>query len=200
MRPSIVRPLALALVATLAGAAPLAAQGSAPLSRRSLAINPLGVPFGWFSGEIEGAIGGGASFGVSGSFLDPDDEDDSLSSIEAKLRYYPAEQGLRGFSIGLTGGYTRLVERYQTFSPGTVFGPNAPAPTPTTVRRVTDGPTVGVAADYNWLLGARRRMIVGLGVGAKRIFTDRDDDRQFEDNVFDLPAYPTARFVVGLTF
>lgn len=191
-------PLALALLAAAAG--PLAAQAAPEGRRQSVSVNPLGIPFGWLTGEFERALGGGASVGLSGSYVDIGDEDDTLASLDAKVRYYPSEQGLRGFSLGLTAGYTRYVDQYETFAPGTVFGPNAPAPTPTTIRRVTDGPTVGVTADYNWLLGTRRRMLVGIGVGAKRIFTDHDDDQQFEDNVLDLPAYPTVRFVVGLTF
>ena len=196
------RHLPLALLLAAAPFAPVAARAqSAPEIRRAaVSINPLGIPFGWFTGEAERAVGGGASVALAGSWFDLPSEDDRLATVEAKLRYYPAEQGLRGFALGLTAGYTRFVERYETYPPTVVFGPNGPSERPITRREVTDGPTLGVTADYNWLLGARRRMLVGLGVGAKRIFTDRDDDRQFQDEVFDLPAYPTVRFVVGVTF
>ena len=199
--PSLALSLALTLAALGAPAAsPLDAQNAPPGRRQVIAINPLGVPFGWFNAEFERAVGAGATIGASGSYFDLNDEDDYVTSVEGKLRYYPAEDGLRGFAIGLTGGYLRFVERYQTFAPVTVFGPNSPPPTPTTVTNVTDGPTIGVTADYNWLLGARHRMLVGIGVGAKRIITGGDDDRQFEDNIFELPAYPTVRFVAGIAF
>ena len=196
------RHLPLALLLAAAAFAPGAAHSQrAPESRRAaVSVNPLGIPFGWFTGEAERTLGGGASLAVAGSWFEVPSDEDRLATVEAKLRYYPAEQGLRGFALGLTAGYTRFEERFETYPPTVVFGPEGPSERPILRTQVTDGPTVGVTADYNWLLGARRRMLVGIGVGAKRLFTNREDARQFDDYALDLPAYPTARFAVGLTF
>jgi hypothetical protein len=187
-------PLALA-AASLLGAAvharPLAAQSAPDVRRQAIAVNLLGIPFGWVTGEYERAVGAGATLGVGGSYIQPGDEDDNLSSIDAKLRYYPSERGLRGFSVGLTAGYVRIEEQGVTFAPGGAISSHS---------RVTDGPTIGVTADYNWLIGTRRRVLVGLGAGGKRIFAGKQNDDGFDFDLSDLRAYPTLRFVVGLAF
>ena len=185
---------ALAVVLPLAAAAPSAgAQATAERRDQAVAVNLLGIPFGWMTGEYERAVGAGATLGLAGSYIGPADEDDNISSVDVKLRYYPAERGLRGFSLGLSAGYVRIEEQG-----GVVVFPGGVGST--TRTRVTDAPTVGVSADYNWLVGARRRVLVGLGAGAKRILAGRDEDDTFEFDLADLRAYPTVRFVVGLAF
>ena len=57
-------------------------------------------------------------------------------------------------------------------------------------------PTVSVIADYNFLLGPRRRFFVGTGVGAKRWIVDRDT----RDRVEAERAWVFGRFLVGLAF
>ena len=55
------------------------------------------------------------------------------------------------------------------------------------------GPTIGVALDYNWLLGPPQAFYIGLGVGAKKIFaSSKNDDATF--------GYPTARVSIGVAF
>jgi hypothetical protein len=153
--------------------------------RQSFTLNPFGIPWGFINAEFERVIGAGATVGLAGSYIEWDGEDDRVSSAEAKFRYYPAENGLRGFSIGLAGGYTRVEDN------GSVFGGD---------RDVLEGPSLGVTVDYNWLLGKRRRFVVGLGLGAKRIFGEDRPDRDGLDDLIDRRAYPTGRFVVGLAF
>lgn len=167
-------PLALAAAAALlATTRPLEAQGRAPGSVL-VSVNPLGLPFKYVSGEIERKLTGLATFGGSVSFLDVDDG--SYSSFEAKFRLYPNEEAFRGFSIGLGAGITRVSEDF------------------TGGDRSETAPTISVIADYNWLLGRSKRVLVGTGVGAKRIF---GDDEDFNDISF---AYPTLRFQVGVIF
>ena len=55
-------------------------------------------------------------------------------------------------------------------------------------------PTIAVIADYNWLLGKSKRVLVGAGVGAKRIF---GSESNFSNINF---AYPTGRFQIGMIF
>lgn len=137
-------------------------------------INPLGLPFKYFSTELERKITPLATLGGALSYLDVDDV--SYFTLEAKLRIYPNEEAFRGFSIGVGAGLTRLAEDAGDTS-----------------EELT-APTISVIADYNWLLGKSKRVVVGTGIGAKRIFGDDDN---FSDANF---AYPTARFQIGLTF
>lgn len=165
--------LVLGLSALPAGAT---AQDAGPARRNVLSLNPLGIPFEYFSAEYERQLTSLASLGLTGSYLGWGDGD--YSTAEVKLRFYPNEEWPGGFSLGLSAGTTRLTEeRFQE--------PD--------VRETR--PTVGVIVDYNWLLGRSKRLVVGLGVGAKRVLGARDDD--FNDLSV---AYPTARFQVGLRY
>ena len=81
---------------------------------------------------------------------------------------------LRGFSVGLSGGFLRYSSRGG----------------PTDAQRVASiAPTLGVVVDYNWMLGVNRRFLVGTGVGAKRVLARRRADRADVDRV------AAARFV-----
>lgn len=170
----VVGPLAALAAAAFLVAPPLHAQ--APRAGRTLlSLNPLGLPFKYVSGEVEQKLSPIATLGGSISYLDVDDN--SYTSYEAKFRLYPNEEAFKGFSIGIAGGITRVSESYS----------DQP-------DRSETAPTIAVIADYNWLLGKTKRVVVGTGVGAKRIF---GDDDEFIDANF---AYPTVRFQIGVIF
>lgn len=151
------------------------AQGVSDGRRNVLSINPLGIPFEWFTLEFEHGTKGPMSFGLAGSYLGV--SDGSYSSLDAKLRFYPNEEGPKGFSVGISAGVTRLTEDFGDTNSDEVR------------------PTVGVVIDYNWLLGRNKRFFVGTGVGAKRVLGVNDND--FIDINF---AYPTVRFQVGVRY
>lgn len=172
--PALVSLLAVGVAIAFA-AAPLAAQ--APRANRTaISINPLGLPFEWFSAELEQKASGTITVGASMSYFGLID-DVSYLSVDGKVRLYPNEDALRGFSIGITAGLVRVAEDYSDGS-----------------DRSEAAPSFGVVADYNWMLGRTKRVLVGAGVGAKRILGDGDD---FSDANF---TYPTLRFQVGLLF
>ena len=175
----------LAALVIVCAAHRAAAQGGGTLVpipyRTYIGINPLGIPFDVGSAEVESAIAPGITLGGLASYTDVDD--DRWLSFDAKVRYYPGEVVLRGFSLGLSVGSLR----YSTLRPSS-FGDQ--------VRQVLTAPTVGVITDYNWMLGTERRFIVGTGLGAKRILASRDDRSRVDIS----RAYVTARFVVGLAF
>lgn len=155
--------------------------------RQVLSINPIGAVFGVYMGEFERAIVPSTSVGVSGTYWNADLEDDEGSSavasyvtLDAKLRYYPGSSPLEGFSIGGSVGYTGLSGELTTVD-GEEKG---------SVNTVG----AGVELDYNWLLGARNQVMVGTGIGAKRLYVLGDD---VEDVSL---AYPTLRLVVGYAF
>lgn len=163
------------IAATPLALAPLQAQ--APRANRTLiSINPLGLPFKWVSAEVEQRATGIVTLGASFSYIDLID-DATYTTVDAKLRLYPNEEAFKGFSIGLSAGLARVSEDFSD-------GP----------ERSESAPAVGVLVDYNWILGKSNRVVVGTGVGAKRIF---GNDDEFNDVNF---AYPTFRFQVGMIF
>lgn len=164
---------ALALAAT-----PSAAQDPAPARRTVITLNPLGIPFEYFSGEFERIVTGLTTVGITGSYLGISDE--SYATLEGKLRFYPNEEAPKGFSVGLSGGITRLEGDEWNGTEN--------------VRTSETRPTIGVIIDYNWILGRTRRFLVGTGVGAKRILGASGD-------IIDVnTGYPTARFQIGFLF
>lgn len=167
-----------AMAALILAATPSRAQDPAPARRTVITLNPLGIPFEYFSGEFERIVTGLTTVGITGSYLGFDDE--SYATLEGKLRFYPNEEAPKGFSVGLSGGFTRLEgdEWNGTES----------------VRTSETRPTIGVIVDYNWILGRTRRFLVGAGLGAKRILGASGD-------IIDVNVgYPTARFQMGFLF
>ena len=122
--------------------APMTAQSQAGSVRipytSYIGLNPLIVPFDLGAGEFEVGVAQGTTIGGSVSYLDYDD--DRFTSADLKVRYYPGEVVLRGFSVGFTAGYLRY----------------SVARADSTDRAVLDGPTIGIVTDYNWLLGGNQ--------------------------------------------
>ena len=179
---------ALAALAVMLLALPAAAQAQAGADAKNvLSVNPFGIVFSIISAEYERALNPNVSLGISTTWWDFDEDDDTgditdeftYTSADAKLRYYPSSV-LRGFSVGVLGGITKVTGTDCEFG-GTCED------TSETV------PSAGVGLDYSWRLGAAEKFYIGLGVGAKRIFIDEDD---FDGTV----AYPFARFNIGWAF
>lgn len=141
-----------------------------------ISINPLGIPFDIFSVEVESGIAQGMTLGGSASHTEIDNE--RYSSGDFKFRYYPSEIVLKGFSIGASAGLLR----YSDIVDG--------------VRQTIDTPTLGLLLDYNWMLGATHRFIIGTGVAAKRILAGSEDRQKVGLDRAQL----SARFTVGVAF
>jgi hypothetical protein len=148
--------------------------------RTYVAVNPLGIPFNIASAEIESAVASGITLGGAGSYTVL--SHDRYTTFDAKFRYYPSEVVLQGFSLGASVGHSRF---------STLVG----SPTGD-LRSGIDYNTIGLLVDYNALLGARKRFVVGTGVGAKRILGNADD----RDRLGLSDPLLTVRFVVGLAF
>lgn len=151
-----------------------------PLRENLLSVNPLGVVFEYFSAEFEHSTTRATSLAVSGSYMSPFDI--TYTSFDVIGRYYPAEQGLRGFAIGPTVGYTQVKDK-NTFACWDVC-------TPATTTHAT---TVGVQIDYSWILGPSQHFGIELGLGAKRLFYSGSSGGGSE-------ALPTGRVSVGYSF
>jgi len=182
-------PLArLVALAALLSAAPLAAaslgaQGARPddglapppARRTIVAVNPLGALMGILSGEAERVVAPSVGIGVGAthwSFLS--DRLLSYSSADARLRWYVSGTAPTGMSVGAVAGLTRVSS--------------------SAAGRAVNAVGTGVELSYGELAGRDRRLYLGVGAGAKRLFPlDRELDRfRF--------AYPTARVAVGWAF
>jgi hypothetical protein len=175
----------LALVAGLAVPAILSAQ--TPAAKRTvLSFQPLSAMYTVYSGELERAVSPSTTLGIGASYWGHEQDGESLDYLsgDLKLRYYPQGKALEGFSFGLQAGYTSVKE---TIASGLVTTSNE--------ELTHSAPTAGVALDYGWLLGADKKFYMGLGVGAKRIFADNENDAS---NL--LNTYPTARISIGMAF
>lgn len=152
-----------------------------------ISIQPLTAMFNVYSAEIEHAIAPTWTIGVGSSYWNHDDANFGVGYLsgDVKLRYYPEAKPFQGFSFGGQAGYTNVSSK-DSYDYGTG--------SPTSSKSHVSGPTLGVALDYNWLLGPPQTFYVGLGVGAKKIFAKSDD---FGHATL---SYPTARVSVGLAF
>ena len=142
-----------------------------------IGINPLGIPFDIFSIEVESGIAQGMTLGASAAHTELDNQ--RYSSADFKFRYYPSEIVLKGFSIGASAGLLRYSD---------IGNDNA--------RHTIDTPTLGLLLDYNWMLGATHRFIIGTGLAAKRILAGAAD----RETVDLSRAQMSARFTVGVAF
>jgi hypothetical protein len=141
-----------------------------------VAVNPMGIPFDIASVEIESGVANGITIGGVGSYTALGD--DRYTTIDFNARYYPSEVVLDGLSFGVSLGRTHFTTPVDT------------------ARRSKDYGTLGLLADYNWLLGARKRFLVGTGIGLKRVLLSSSEREPFS---IDQPTF-TARFVLGLAF
>ena len=157
-----IRSLVVAVLAVVALARFAGAQGGESVSRvpipyrTYISINPLGIPFDLLSAEVESGIAQGMTLGASGSHIDVGDQ--RFSSADFKFRYYPSEVVLLGISVGASVGMLRYSDIRDAG-----------------VRETLDAPTFGAILDYNWMLGAQRRFVVGTGIGAKRILASSEE-------------------------
>jgi hypothetical protein len=176
--------LVFATASMIAAAAAGAQAGVVPPKTNVLSIQPLSAVFGVYSAELEHAVSPTVTIGLGASYWNFDDNISTTkyTSGDLKLRYYPEAKPFRGFSFGGQVGYTSLSDKNKDPFGGT------------SSKTTANGPTLGVALDYGWLLGETRSFYVGLGVGAKKIFAKADD---FGDAKF---AYPTARISIGYAF
>jgi hypothetical protein len=172
----LVAALALAPILPAAAQAP-----AAPTRQNALSLSPvLGIPFTFVTFEYERAVVPTFSLAPYFSYFEVDDG--SYTSFALRGRFYPGEEAPQGFSVGLVGGATRIIDDDICCD---IF--------PDPGRASGTYPTLEVTLDYNFLVGKTDRFLIATGVGGKRIFVRGDD--------YDLPTvYPTFRFQLGFTF
>ncbi|HEX6324438.1 MAG TPA: DUF3575 domain-containing protein [Vicinamibacterales bacterium] len=172
-------------------AAPAAAQDTgtrAPVDhKQTISTSPIADILGFINAEYQRKVTDAATFGVSAGTIDFDDDD--YTNVMLFGRYYPQGAALTGFFMGGRIGMHRIA--YDTYD--YVPPPPGSFPGPPIVRRKSESrPAFGVDVGYDWLLGAKRNVHIGVGAGGMRIFGDNDDNYTV--------AFPTARLNVGFAF
>lgn len=175
------RTFAALLIACAGLAAPAAAQTTdttTVVRTQAISILPVHAILGFYAGDYERAVGQTATLGVGASHFDLSDF--TYATIEAKLRYYPSGDPLRGLSFGVTAGPTFLSED------GTGIGGESD-------ESVT-ALGVGVEIARSHILGVDQRFYYGYGFGAKRLVFVGDEADGVE------VVIPTLRLSVGYAF
>src|SRR5262249_41630715 len=105
-----------------------------------VAFNPSMVVFDFGAVEVESGVAQGITIGGVGSYMA--NNRDHYSSGDFNLRFYPEQVVLRGVSVGLSGGLLRYSKRDSAGG-----------------RPAITTPTIGLRADYNWLIGPSPRFV-----------------------------------------
>ena len=149
-----------------------------PLHGQVVSISPLFAILGFFTGEIERRVTTNATVGVGGSAFELGPF--GYRSLDAKLRFYPAERALEGLAVGASAGAIWL-----SADQGGVF----------TTESHGSGIVLGTEASYTWLAGTRRNLAFSFGGGLKRVI---------RYGGYDVSAvqltYPTVRASIGFAF
>ncbi len=169
--------LAVAALAFTAVASPALAQ-SVDASRAGVArvnlisANPIGLLFQWYNAEFEHAMSPTVSLAAAGSSYEFDDL--RYSQVDGIVRYYPSAKALHGFSVGASVGYIDISDnRDNSFCTG--------------CNDDGSSATLGVRADYVWILGRDQHFSAEAGIGAKRLLT----------NDFGTEGVPIGRLSIG---
>lgn len=133
-------------------------------------VNPIGIPFGWYTAEVDRQLNARVSAGVTGTHLEVDKG--SYTSVDAKVRFHFDRDAPRGLAVGVAAGFTHLEE-------GSLG---------------ETGPSLALFADYNWIVPRWQRLMIGTGAGLKHL---PGIDKDFRDL---NTTYPTVRVMLGLRF
>ena len=187
--------LSLAVVISALCSAPARAQTAAPPTSstpsQTISLNPFGLLLEWYNLEFERKVSSGVTIGASAANLH-----DEFWDFDLLARFYPQGEALSGFYLGARGGVVGLeVTRYQFQSPPPSTPPGRGIPAyPTVTRETRVIPAFGLEVGYNWLLGTKKNVAIGLGFGLSRLLDDPDGE-------YYMPVVPHWRVVnVGIAF
>lgn len=159
----------------------VAAKPTPPERRTVVTLNPFLIVAGYLTGDIEHKIAPAVTIGAGGS-LTGRENFDGYRAFDAKLRFYPNERALQGFSVAATLGVVTSQNDNYSGTGGT------------TTRRSTRA-SFGTDLSYQWLLGPRHRFATVTGFGFKRLLGNSSDGQYL-----DLEYLPTARVSIGMAF
>lgn len=165
---------------TLATGSPVLAQATAtaPARKTVITFNPFALFAEYVAGDVETTVSPSVTIGIGGSAVGIRDFN-NYRALEAKVRYYPNELALQGFSVAASAGVA------------TARGDSGGQGTSTRFTR----PTIGTELSYQWLLGPSHRFVTVLGIGVKRYL---GTEGSFDP--INIPLLPTARANIGFAF
>lgn len=155
-----------------------------PIRENLVSTDPFGVVFQFYNAELEHALSPEFSLAAHASYLKYTDI--GYTSGDLIGRYYPNAEGLRGFDIGGTIGFTHLTTQDVTY-----LGLPCPSSgcSPVYSNSANNAFTLGIQGDYSWILGPSQHFGVEIGIGAKRLF--------YSAKGAGSEALPTGRLSVG---
>lgn len=152
--------------------------------KQTISTSPIADILGFINGEYQRKVTEASTIGVSAGTLEFDD--DRYTNAMVLGRYFPQGAALTGFFIGGRIGFHRI--SYDTYD----FDP-VNFQTIQRRRNETRG-AIGIDVGYEWLLGSKRNVLIGLGGGGMRLFGGDDDVNDI------VVAFPTGRVNVGFAF
>lgn len=182
--------LALTAAAGSAGAQTLSEQ-TATLTgpSRFISTNPFLPLFGFFSAEYEQRIKENVAFAVAASHVKYDDR---YTHLDAKLRLYPNDRALEGFSLASSLGLAWIKrDRDDLYCIPIGSGSGCPG----RPDRTFTTPSFAVELGYQWLLGRSRSTAITAGFGVKRYLGGSKSDFDGIQRVL-----PTGRISIGYGF
>lgn len=157
-----------------AGASAQTSKTKAPVPyNQVISTNPFGLIIKWVNGEYERRVSPTVTLGGSASFFGEDDFGDAgFATTSALVRWYPQGAALDGFYLGARLGAFRFKSYQYDYTSYTAGQASSPYPTsavrPTYTEHTTVVPGAGIEIGYNWLLGPKQNVSVGMGFGLTR--------------------------------
>jgi hypothetical protein len=194
LRGTIVGSALLSAAATTASAqVPGQAGAFAPAGpSHIISTNPFLPLFGYFSAEYEQRIKDNVAFALSGSSVEYDER---ITHLDAKVRLYPNDRALEGFSVATSLGIAWIRRNDQACD---FFGDCIVIDAQQRLqqrRRTFTTPSFAIEGAYQWLLGRSRSTAIIAGFGAKRYLGGSRADFQGISRVL-----PTGRLSIGYGF
>lgn len=160
---------------------------------RVLSVNPFLPLLGFFSGEYEHRIGSALAFAVAASHIKPFNNT-MYTNLDAKLRLYPSENGLRGFNVAASLGVAQIHDNDRHYACAEPVPIGTSSDSCYVNSKSFNTGSFAIEMGYQWLLGPSRSTALTVGGGAKRYFGS-DSQFQFIEHVV-----PTLRLTIGYAF
>lgn len=158
-----------------------------------ISVNPFLPLFGYFAAEYEQRVTPAVALAISGSHVKLDHT--RYTNIDAKMRLYPNETALKGFSIAASLGVGRIHETESTVDCAFIFPDSSIARDSLcpVAKPFTTG-SFAIEVGYQWLLGPSKVTAVTVGGGAKRYLGSESKFDQLNRVI------PTLRLSIGYAF
>jgi hypothetical protein len=170
--------------------------GSNASRRTIVSVNPLAAFALHFTGDIEHRVSRAVSVGIGATASEIEDYN-NYRALDFKVRYYPMERVLNGFSVGASVGFgtTNGSERFSFVTANGIITYFTESGASTTKPPRIFRPLIGSELSYQWLLGPSRRFVAVTAIGVKRRLGSEGPV-----DPLSIPLLPTARLNIGFAY